>query len=193
MRSRRAWVLVSFSVLIAAAAAWLLFAASSSGPDQGLPAPPATTGVTATITEPAPTGTGSQTRATSPSSKPQTGQAKITVAEAAGWRLEIYRPTAGATIGKTVTSCYEVTGTSREPVLELEAALAPIAGGDPVGRLRTDIAVGRGSAAFSFDGVRDGRYDLGLRLKVDGRWITGLAVTVEDVRLSAGVSPAECG
>lgn len=200
MRSRKAAVLVSLAVLLLGTGAWLLFAGESDpGPEQSHPTSTPTIGVTATTTESAPTRTGNPTpatptrRSTQPSNKPPAGSSATTVADAEGWRLEIYQPAPGATIGKKMTSCYEVTGTSREPVLELEAALTPIGGGDAAGRTRTAIAVGRGSAAFSFEGVRDGRYDLRLRLKVDGRWISGLTVTVENVRLAAGTPPAGCG
>jgi hypothetical protein len=110
------------------------------------------------------------------------------VASAEGWRLAVSRPTARATVGPTVTVCYEITGTSREPDLALEVTvLRPV--GAPV---RVDVPVGRGSVAVALPGVAPGVYDLRIELIPNGVRVSGLAVTIPSVAFTAGGPAGSC-
>lgn len=196
MVRRRAVILVAIVVLVVGTVGWVLFGtASRSG--QEPPAVPTSTAPSATAPSagPATPATSSPARptpSTRATSKPPSAP-KPTVAQAEGWRLAIRAPAPGRAIERALTACYEITGNSREPVLELEAALIPAGGSEAATSKRTSVTVGRASAAFNLTGIPDGRYDLRFRLRVDGRWIDGLAVTVSDVRLTADAPRITCG
>lgn len=193
MGRRRAVILVSLAVLALGTTAWLLFGpASGSDRNPSTAATSTAAPTTSAASRPPATTTTSARPSTPSSSRPSGGSPRGPVAEAEGWRLAVRTPESGATVGRRLIACYEITGTSREPVLVLEAALVR-AGGAVAGRTRSDAVAGRGSATLTFAGVPEGHYDLRLRLKVDGRWIAGLAVAVDDVRLVDGAPRGSCG
>lgn len=108
------------------------------------------------------------------------------VVSAGGWRMAITQPLAGATVGSTPLLCYELTGSSREPVLALEVTL--LRAGSPTGAAgpyRLDVSVGRGSVRLSLDGVAPGRYDVRIQLVLNGSPVDGGAVTVPSVTVTA--------
>ena len=114
---------------------------------------------------------------------PTAGPAAV---EAGGWRLVIRSPIAPAIVPPAAVLCYEVTGTSREPVLALEVTALP-----PGSTSRIPIAVGRGSAAVDLSAAGAGPHDLRIQLVVDGERIAGLAVTLP-VTVAAGAPATVC-
>lgn len=189
MRRRRAAILSLLAVVVLGASAWLLFGVASRTEQDPPAAPPTSAPVTTAPTTDAATATTSAPGST----RPPPGSPAATVAEAEGWRLKATGPAAGSTVGRSFAVCYEVSGTSREPVLVLEAALARPGTDDTVEAERRDIPVGRGSVTFEFPAVAEGHYDLRVRLQADGRWIPGLLVAVKDVRVAAAAPPVSCG
>ncbi len=181
MRRRAGMALL---VLVVMAGAFLGWVACSDGDPGGAPV---ATSPTAPTTAPT-TGTGPVTpTGTSPAdSRP------ATVAMAEGWRFAVTRPQAGATVGRSMTVCTEISGTSREPVLEIEATLAR-RGGPGSSDDATGVDVGRDSVVVEFPKAAPGRYDVELRLHVDGRWIPGLGVTIPGVRVTTDTPLADCG
>lgn len=171
-------------VLVLLAGAFLGWVACSDGDPASAPV---ATSPTATTTVPT-TGTGPMP----PTSSSPADSPAATVATAEGWRFAVTHPQAGAAVGRSMTVCTEISGTSREPVLEIEATLAR-RGGPGSATSGTGVAVGRDSAVLDFPQVAPGRYDLKLRLNVDGRWISGLGVTISGVRVMTDRSPADCG
>lgn len=108
------------------------------------------------------------------------------VAEAGGWRLVVSRPTARATIPPAAVVCYEATGSSREPELELEVTALP-----PGTTVRVGAQVGRGTARVDLTAAGAGGRDLRIQLVVNGQRIDGLAVTIP-VTIAAGAPPGAC-
>ena len=133
---------------------------------------------------------GSDTTAPPSTSDDGTAPGGAVYAESGGWRLGVFAPTSGARIGTVTTLCYEVTGDSREPVVELEAALLPrsSSGLDPV---TVEGATGRGSARVDLTGAAAGRYDFRVQLIVNSERLDGAAVTFP-VTLADGVPEAAC-
>lgn len=174
-------------VLVVLAGAVLGWVACSDGDPGGAPA------ATSPTSEPLPTTT-VQTTGTGPApgTSPATPDSPPTVAMAEGWRFAATDPQPGATVGRSITLCTEIIGTSREPVLEIKATLARQGGPDST-TSRVDVDVGRDSAVLEFPKAAPGRYDLELRLNVDGRWISRLRVTIPDVRVAADTPPGDCG
>lgn len=187
-RGRRAAILSLLAVVVLGTTAWLLFVVAS-GSEQEPPAPPTSDAVPTTPT----TDTTTTTTAADGSTRPPPDTPAATVAEAEGWRLEVTGPTPGSTVGRSFAVCYQVSGTSREPVLVLEAALARPGTDQTVASERVEIRVGRGSATFDFPSNAEGRHDVRLQLQVDGRWIPGLLVVIEDVRVAASAPEVSCG
>jgi len=184
---RRARVaLLSLVVLAGVFLGWV----SCSDGDRGN-APAATSPTSGSSPEPTTvptTGTGPATETSaSPGDSPPT-----TVAMAEGWGFAVTRPQAGETVGRSMTVCTEISGTSREPVLKIEATLARPGGPDSA-TSGTGVNVGRDAAVLDFPKASPGRYDLKLRLNVDERSIPGLQVTIPDLRLTPDTPPATCG
>lgn len=173
-------------LLLLALAGALLGWVACSGGDSG--DPPAATSPTSGPTTTVPTtGTGPAT-----GTSPATPDAHPTVAMAEGWQLAVTRPQPGETVGRSMTLCTEISGTSREPVLAIKATLVRQDGPGSADS-RADVDVGRDSAVLEFPNTAPGRYDLELRLNVDGRWISGVRITIPDVRVTASTPPADCG
>lgn len=169
--------------LVVLAGAFLGWVACSDGDPGGAPT---ATSPTAGTTAPT-TGTGPETGTTASPAAP--GSRPVTVAMAEGWRFAVTRPQAGVTVGRSMTVCTEISGTSREPALKIEATLARQAGPGSA----TGVGVGRDSVVLDFPNTDPGRYDLTLRLNIDGRSIPGLQVTIPSLRLTPGTPPATCG
>lgn len=108
------------------------------------------------------------------------------VAEAGGWRLVVSRPTARATIPPAAAVCYQATGDSREPELELEVTALPT--GTTV---RVGVPAGQGTARVDLAAAGAGPHDLRIQLVVNGRRIDGLSVTIP-VTIAAGTPAATC-
>lgn len=115
-----------------------------------------------------------------------------TVAESGGWRLAVTRPTAGATIGRVAVLCYEVSGTSREPVVALEVTLFPPGSTTGANPVRIEGSVGRGSVRVDLAGAPTGRYDLGIQLIVNGERLENMVVRIPMVTLAAGAAAIAC-
>lgn len=113
------------------------------------------------------------------------------VAESGGWRLAVSHPAGGATIARVTAVCYEIAGTSREPVVALEVSLIPPGsnvGTDPV---QVDASVGRGSVHVRLP-ASTGRYDLRVQLIANGERLHGVVVTIPRVTLADGASSGTC-
>ena len=99
------------------------------------------------------------------------------VAESDGWRLVLISPSPGATVGRTVRLCFELSGGTREPVAALIVSLRR-AGGEPVASKAVDTPVGRGSARATFPDVPLGPASLEVQLQADGRVLGGVRFIV---------------
>ncbi len=175
-------------VLVGALLGW-----TSCSVGESDPASPTVPSADATTPHGSPSATPPDTEATPlrPSSSPSPTPHALPVAEAEGWRLQVSRPQAGATLGRSMTVCSEISGTSREPVLVLEAALLPSGVGDGW-NARADVDVGRGSVVLDFPEADPGRYDLVLHLLVDGQRIPDLRVTVPSLTIVEDTSSGGC-
>lgn len=88
--------------------------------------------------------------------------------------------------------CYEVAGTSREPVVGLEVSLFPpgsTTGAQPV---RTEGSVGRGSVRVNLAAAASGPHDLGVQLIVNGERLDRLAVRIPMVTIADGAPEIAC-
>jgi hypothetical protein len=110
---------------------------------------------------------------------------------AEGWRLAVSAPTGAARVGSSMTVCYEVSGTSREPVV-LEVTAVPPGAATGAAPIRVDIAVGRGSVRVPLTSVPPGTYDLRVQLVVSGRPVDGTASTIPSVTLAPDVPAGAC-
>jgi hypothetical protein len=144
-----------------------------------VPASSASTTIARALTTTASPGTAAPTVTTAVAAGPA-------VAEAGGWRLVVSQPTARATIPPAAVVCYEATGSSREPELELEVTALP-----PGTTVRVGVQVGRGAARVDLAAAGAGARDLRIQLVVNGQRIDGLAVTVP-VTIAAGTPPGTC-
>ncbi|MPY81121.1 MAG: hypothetical protein GEV08_23000 [Acidimicrobiia bacterium] len=91
-----------------------------------------------------------------------------------------------------MTVCTEITGTSREPILALDAALLRSGAADGRRVHTDDVDIGRGTVRLRFPDVSDGRYDLALRLTVDGRTVPQRRLLIPSLRIKAGTPAAAC-
>lgn len=188
MHRRAGMALLLLVVLAGSVLGWV---ACSDGDSGGAPAATSpTSGPSPEPTTVPTTGTGPATGTSGSPTTPDSHPATVAMAE--GWRFAVTLPEAGATVGRSITVCTEISGTSREPVLEIEAALArrgaPGSSDDATG-----VDVGRDSVVVEFPNAAPGRYDLELRLNVDGRSISGLRVAIPGLRVTTDTPPADCG
>lgn len=178
-------------LLLALAGAVLGWTSCSAGESD--PASTTVPSADATTLRPAPPTPSSDTEVTplAPSSPPSPTLHAPPVAEAEGWRFQVLHPRAGARLGRSMTICSEISGTSREPALVIEAALLPSGAADGLDA-RADIDVGRGSAVLDFLEADPGRHDLVLHLLVDGQRVPELRVTVPNLAIAEDASSGDC-
>ena len=112
-----------------------------------------------------------------------------TAVEAGGFRLAITAPTAGSSVGTVTTFCYEVTGSSREPLTALDVELLGPDGDVQVGPTRTEVPPGRGRAEVGLTGAAAGTYDLRVQLLDSGAPIAGAVLLIPDITLGNGSEP----
>jgi hypothetical protein len=113
-------------------------------------------------------------------------------AEAGGWRLAVSQPVPGGTSAPQAVICYEVTGTSREPVLALEITPMWPGAGPAAASVRASATVGRSSVVADLSGVGEGTIDLRVQLVVDGTAAGRPTLLIPGVRLLAGTPPGTC-
>lgn len=118
--------------------------------------------------------------------------APAVVAEAGGWRLGITQPTPGGSSSLATVLCYEVTGTTREPVLALEITPIWPGGGPAAPAVRTDASVGRSSAIADLSAAGEGTFDLRVQLVVDGSKADRPSVEIRGVTLRQGAPRHTC-
>lgn len=164
-------------------------ASSTASPDTSTTVTSAstTTAAAATTTRPA---TASTTGATAPATT--TAQSGPLVASAGGWRMAVSAPAGGARVGSSMTVCYEIAGTSREPVLVLEVTALPAGSATGAAPIRADVAVGRGSVRVPLTSVPPGVYHLRIQLILNGERLEGVAVTVPSVTLAPDAPAGTC-
>ncbi len=166
--------------------------APTDSPGSTSTAPGGSAGTTVPPSVPGPTTDPGGSATTSPPGTDDDGTAPggTVYAESGGWRLGVSGPTGGSRIGTVTMLCYEVTGESREPVIEFEVALLPRSqsGLDPV---VVTGAAGRGSVRVDLSGATPGRYDFRVQLIVNSERLDGAAITVP-VTLAEGVPETAC-
>lgn len=113
-------------------------------------------------------------------------------AEAGGWRLAVSQPMPGGTSAPQAVICYEVTGTSREPVLALEITPMWPGAGPAAATVRASATVGRSSVVADLSGVAEGTFDLRVQLVVDGTAAGRPAILIPGVTLLTGTPPGTC-
>ncbi|HSQ69920.1 MAG TPA: hypothetical protein VLM41_07520 [Steroidobacteraceae bacterium] len=113
-------------------------------------------------------------------------------AEGGGWRLAVSQPVAGGTSAPRAVICYEVTGTSREPVLALEITPMWPGAGPAAAAVRTSATVGRSSLVADLSGVGEGTIDLRVQLVVDGTTAGRPVLLIPGVTLRNGTPPGKC-
>lgn len=113
-------------------------------------------------------------------------------AEGGGWRLAVSQPVPGGTSAPQAVICYEVTGTSREPVIALEITPMWPGGGPAAASVRASATVGRSSVVADMSGVGEGTIDLRVQLVVDGTAAGWPALLIPGVTLLAGTPPGTC-
>jgi len=113
-------------------------------------------------------------------------------AEAGGWRLALFEPRAGATVGPRANLCYEVAGASREPEVVLEVTLLAEGSTNGVLTVLVDGSVGRGSMQVDLGPSPPGRYDVRVQLIINGAAVDGVTVTVPGVTVSDDAPPEGC-
>jgi hypothetical protein len=116
----------------------------------------------------------------------------MTSAEAEGWRIVITRPEAGATVGRTVTICYQATGTARESSVAFDVSL--VAPSSPSGTEPTRIpaTVGAGSVQVDLSHAPAGPFDLRIGLVGDGQVVAGAVVTIPGLTVGTPTSQGTC-
>lgn len=129
---------------------------------------------------------------TTASSTTTTGQSNALVASAGGWRMAVSAPPGGARVGSSMTVCYDIAGTSREPVLVLEVTALPAGSATGAVPIRVDAAVGRGSVRVPMTSVPPGEYHLRIQLLLNGQRLEGVAVTVPSVTLAPDGPAGTC-
>jgi hypothetical protein len=113
-------------------------------------------------------------------------------AEGGGWRLAVSQPVPGGTSAPQAVICYEVIGTSREPVLALEITPMWPGAGPAAAPVRVSATVGRSSVVADLSGVGEGTIDLRVQLVVDGTAAGRPVLLVPGVTLLAGAPPGTC-
>ena len=113
-------------------------------------------------------------------------------AEGGGWRLVVSQPVPGGTSAPQAVICYEVTGTSREPVLALEITPMWPGAGPAAASVRVSATVGRSSVVADLSGVGERTVDLRVQLVVDGTAAGRPALVIHGVTLLAGTPPGTC-
>lgn len=113
------------------------------------------------------------------------------VVEAAGWRLAVDAPRAGARVGRELNVCYQITGSSREPVLALEISATRTGTEAASGPRRVDVGVGRAGVRVRLEALAPGPYDLGVQLIVNGERVSGARVVIP-VEIAAEAPTAAC-
>ena len=156
---------ISLSVVV------ILAACTGSSDENRRSSPTRHSAVTTTSTIPSSSGTSPS----SPSS--QSSPPRPLVAESDGWRLVLISPSPGATVGRSVRLCFELSGGTREPVAALIVSLRR-AGAEPVASKAVDTPVGRGSARATFPDVPLGPASLEVQLQADGRVLGGVRFIV---------------
>lgn len=151
-----------------------------------------TTTVTSTPPTAAATTTTTRPATTSTSPVTTTAQSGPLVASAGGWRMAVSAPAGGARVGSSMLVCYEIAGTSREPVLVLEVTALPSASATGATPLRVDAAVGRGSVLVPMTSVAPGEYQVRIQLILNGERLEGVAVTVPSVTLAPDAPAGAC-
>lgn len=146
-----------------------------------------TVAAAASTTRPA---TASTTDATAPATT--TAQSGPLVASGGGWRMAVSAPAGGARVGSSMMVCYEIAGTSREPVLVLEVTALPAGSATGAAPIRVDASVGRGSVRVPLTSVPPGVYHLRIQLILNGERLEGVAVTVPSVTLAPDAPAGTC-
>jgi len=113
-------------------------------------------------------------------------------AESGGWRLAVSQPVPGGTSAPQAVICYEVTGTSREPVLALEITPMWPGAGPAAAAVRASATVGRSSMVADLSSVGEGTFDLRVQLVVDGTAAGRPVLLISGVTLRAGTPPGTC-
>jgi hypothetical protein len=158
----------------------LLVAVAILGGCSGDDSTTSTTRRSTTSTRAPSTGTPTTARPTLPAS-----------AEAAGWRLAVRQPAAGATIGARSRLCYELGAPSREPVAELEVTLH--ADGEPASAsTRVPITVGRASVELDLPKTASGVYDMQVQLIANGEAVPGALVTIPGITFTTDAPLVAC-
>jgi hypothetical protein len=112
--------------------------------------------------------------------------------EGGGWRLAVAQPVPGGTSAPQAVICYEVTGTSREPVLALEITPMWPGAGPAADSVRVPATVGRSSVVADLSGVGERTIDLRVQLLVDGTAAGRPALLIPGVTLLASAPPGTC-
>jgi hypothetical protein len=118
--------------------------------------------------------------------------APAVLAEAGGWRLAVTEPAPGGTSSVATVLCYEVTGTTREPVLALEITPMWPGGAPAAPTVRTDATVGRSSATADLSAAGEGTFDLRVQLVVDGSKADRPSLEIRGVTLRQGAPRRTC-
>jgi hypothetical protein len=113
-------------------------------------------------------------------------------AEAGGWRLAVSRPVAGSTSAPQAVICYEVIGTTREPVVALEITPMWPGAGPAADSVRVPATVGRSSVVADLSAVGERTIDLRVQLLVDGSAAGRPALLIPGVTLLASAPPGTC-
>jgi len=117
---------------------------------------------------------------------------ELVSAEGGGWRLAVSRPVPGGASAPQAVICYEVTGTSREPVIALEITPMWPGAGPAAAPVRASATVGRSSVVADLSGVGEGKFDLRVQLVVDGTAAGRPELLIPGVTLRAGTPPGTC-
>jgi hypothetical protein len=112
-------------------------------------------------------------------------------AEAGDWRLAVTQPAPGGTTRPAALICYEITGTSREPVLVLEITPMWPGAGPAAETVRASATVGRSSVTADLSAAGQGSFDLRVKLLVDGS-TQGPSVLLSGVTLRQDAAPSTC-
>ena len=113
-------------------------------------------------------------------------------ATAGGWRLAVTSPAPGSTSRPAAVFCYEITGTTREPVLALEITPMHPGEGPAAATVRVDVNVGRSSVTADLSAAGEGLFDLRVQLVVDDSRGEQPSVLIRGVRLSNNAPRGTC-
>ncbi len=113
-------------------------------------------------------------------------------AEGGGWRLAVSQPVPGGTSAPQAVICYEITGTSREPILAIEITPMWPGAGPAAAPVQASATVGRSSLVADLSAVGEGTIDLRVQLVVDGTTAGQPALLISGVTLRDGTPPGTC-